>query len=103
MLQIITTREELQETINNAVSGAVVEAIKRIREEEALLADSDDLIDGISGLRELLKCSAPTAQKLKKLNIFPTYQVGRVIKFKKSEVLEGMRKIDPIKKSNRAK
>lgn len=103
MLQIITTQKELQEAFSNAVSEAVVETLKRMREQQTIVADSDELIDGLPGLRAFLNCSAPTAQKLKKLNIFPTYQVGRVIKFKKSEVLAGMLKIDPIKKSNRSK
>ena len=101
MLQIITTREELQETINFAVSSAVALAVKQMRNEDLKTGESDEIIEGMPGLCSFLHISAPTANRIKKLNLFPVYQVGRIIKFKKSEVLEGMKKIKPLKKSGK--
>ncbi|MEL7586612.1 MAG: DUF3853 family protein [Prolixibacteraceae bacterium] len=79
MLQIITTQEELQETIDQAVSKAV-SGLARPEEQK--------LIHGLKGLAEFLGCGEMTAFRLKKT--LPHYQSGRIVVFKPDEVLAAM-------------
>lgn len=82
-------KSELRDILNEIVTDAVA----NFRESVAMLQDepgTPPLIYGIKGLAEFLNVSVPTAQKLKNDKIFPSYQRGRTIVFKSSEVLRGM-------------
>ena len=81
MLQIITTQEELQETIDQAVSKALSGLNLTTREEPKL-------IHGLKGLADFLGCEKMTAFRLKKT--LPHYQKGRTLVFKPDEVLAAM-------------
>lgn len=54
------------------------------------IQEKDDYIYGIYGLADLLKCSRPTAQKIKNSGKIPYYQSGRTIIFIKNEVLAAL-------------
>lgn len=90
-IQIITTKEELQATIDDAVQKAL-SGIKVIPSENQQ-NNQDEFVRGISGLANLLKCSKPTAQKLKSSGKIPFYQEGRTLLFVQDEVLKAMRGI----------
>lgn len=86
-LVIITTKEELQKLIDEAVSKAI--AGLNLRQEAK---EETTLIYGIEGLAKLLNCSRPTAQRIKSSRQIPCYQQGRTLVFKSDEVLNAMAK-----------
>lgn len=85
MLQIITTREELQRTINEAVRRAV-EGVRLPQQQPS----QSEQIKGIAGLARFLDCSQPTAQRIKNSGKIRYYQNGRTLIFRSNEVLEDM-------------
>ena len=54
-------------------------------------ANEKRYIYSIKGLAEFLKCSVPTAQKMKNANLIPYRQVGRKVMFEETEVLNAMK------------
>ena len=54
-------------------------------------ASEKRFIYSIKGLAEFLKCSVPTAQKMKNNNLIPYRQVGRKVMFEEGEVLNAIR------------
>lgn len=83
MLQIITTHEELQDTINKAVRDAMA----GINTSTPATPQKSEQIKGINGLAAFLQCSPPTAQKIKNSGRIRYYQSGRTLIFKSDEVL----------------
>lgn len=52
----------------------------------------ENQIRGVKELAKFLKCSVPTARKIKQSGKIKFYQFGRVFLFDKSEVLAGLAK-----------
>ena len=89
IIQIITSPEELQELINNAVKKALedLNLLQQLKPDPP-----SEYIKGIAGLAEFIRCSIPTAQKIKNSKKFPHYQSGRTLFFKSDEVLKALKK-----------
>lgn len=88
-IQIITTREELQDTIDRAVQKAL--GSNQQPQVNDLPQQDNEIVRGIAGLAEILKCTLPTAQRLKNSGKIPFYQDGRTLLFKKHEVFNALR------------
>jgi hypothetical protein len=78
---------------------AVSEILVKVQNIETLIgatptepapADPEPLIFGIMGLAKFLKCSTPTAQKIKNSGRIPFSQAERTIIFRKTDVLEAL-------------
>ena len=82
---IVTTKQELSELINDAISDAIGKVMKQEETPKESI-----LIHGILGLANFLGVSMPTAQKYKNEKVFPYIQRGRTVIFKSEEVLAGM-------------
>jgi len=80
---LITTPEELQETINVAVNMAFANQPQIVHEPPKNLRS-------IAALADFLGCSTVTAQKIKNSGILRFYQAGRKVIFKSNEVLEDL-------------
>jgi excisionase family DNA binding protein len=91
MLQIITTKEELQDTIDRAIQKALGQPPQSPLKE--LEPTQTEYVKGIAGLAKILKCSNPTAQKLKNSGKVPFYQDGRTLLFRTDEVLKAIQSI----------
>lgn len=78
---------------------AISEILSRVQKIENLIeatpaevipTDPEPFIYGIKGLGLFLKCSTPTAQKIKNSGKIPFSQAERTIIFRKAEVLEAL-------------
>lgn len=88
-LVIITSKEELQKLIDEAVSKAIA-GLNLTRETQ--IGSNSEMIHGIRELAKFLKCSTSTAQKLKNEKRVPYYEAGRVLMFRSEEVLQAISK-----------
>jgi excisionase family DNA binding protein len=87
-IQFITTEEELQSVMDRAVQKAM--GVTQQTPSKDLQPVKTELIRGISELAKILKCTYPTAQKLKNSGKIPFYQDGRTLLFKTDEVLKAI-------------
>jgi len=81
---------------------AISEILARVQKIETLIeatptetaettaTEPEPFIYGITGLAKFLKCSLPTAQKIKNSGRIPFSQAERTIIFKKAEVLSAL-------------
>lgn len=90
-IQIITTKEELQETIDHAFQKAL--GLSQQAQRKDSTPTQPKFVKGISGLAKILKCTNPTAQKLKNSGKIPFYQEGRTLLFSEDEVLKAIQKL----------
>lgn len=79
--------QRVDEKVDNVIKSALAENNYHKKEDST---SDEHLIRGLSGLAKFLNVSIPTAQKLKNSKVFPYYQWGRILVFKKQEVLAGM-------------
>ncbi len=85
-----TTKEKEINALKALIREVVNEVIRENEYQKQTSGEDANIIRGLSGLAKYLNVSVPTAQKLKKAQVFPSYQWGRILVFKKNEVLTGM-------------
>lgn len=82
IIQIITTKQEIQEVISHAVENAM----KDFKENFAEKMLEEDKKFNIEEVAEYLKVTKPTIHSYKNRGIIPFHQVGKTVYFKKSEI-----------------
>lgn len=68
----------------DALADAIAE---RLSSRLSSKVDTDGMID-CHAVAELLGCSVPTVERLTKSGAIPSYKVGRLRRYRKSEVLQ---------------
>lgn len=86
MLQIITETHLIKQLISEAVS----EAVQALNQGQQPTTEPEQNFTR-SQLAEYLKCTLPTVDRYRDKGIFPFYQTGRTIYFKKSEVDQALK------------